>query len=101
MKTFLSCLSHYILDQELEQEEVFKVNNLRKLRKSRGLTQFELAKLCNINPSDISKIENGIFLKPYKKWITSLTAVLEVSEDELFSADDEKNQLENSFRGEA
>jgi len=35
------------------------MNNLKKIRASKKLSQFDVAKLSNINPSDISRIENG------------------------------------------
>lgn len=58
-------------------------NLLRETRLKKGLSQLDLAKLTNIAPTDISRIENG-WLKPYPGWRRKLTEALDVPEDELF-----------------
>lgn len=58
------------------------MNNMRKIRKERGLTQFELAKLSNINPSSISNLESGkIYF--YPGWLKRIAEVLEVDPEEI------------------
>lgn len=59
------------------------MNQVRVYREKKGLTQFELAKRCNIFPADISKIESG-GIRPYPKWRERLSQALEVEEEELF-----------------
>ena len=56
---------------------------LREARTARGLTQLGLAKLCDIAPQDISRIENG-WLRPYPSWRRRLSKALAVPEAELF-----------------
>lgn len=58
-------------------------NNLRKIRKARGLSQFDLAKMADVNPTDISAIENCKKF-PYPAWRRRLSAALEVPENEVF-----------------
>jgi transcriptional regulator with XRE-family HTH domain len=59
------------------------MNNLKKIRTSKKLSQFDLAKLSNIAPSDISRIENGrIYAHP--GWRKRLSEALEVPEDKIF-----------------
>lgn len=58
-------------------------NNLRKVRLDKGLSQFALAKLANIAPSDISQLETGIRY-PFPGWKKRLSKALEVGEEELF-----------------
>lgn len=59
------------------------MNNLRKLRKNKGLSQLKLAFITGISPSEISRIENE-WLKPYPSWRKRLADALEVSEEKLF-----------------
>lgn len=59
------------------------MNTLKQTRTSRGLSQLDLAKLTNIGPAEISRIENG-WLKPYPGWRKRLAKALKVSELELF-----------------
>lgn len=33
--------------------------NVRALRKARGLSQTELAQICNMEPSNLNRLENG------------------------------------------
>lgn len=62
------------------------MNFLKEVRKQRGLSQLTLAKLTNIAPSDISRIENG-WLYPYPGWRKRLAKALGVTEAELFPED--------------
>ena len=59
------------------------MNNLKKVRKEKGLSQLKLAFITGIAPSEISRIENG-WLYPYPGWRKRLAEALKVSERELF-----------------
>lgn len=59
------------------------MNNLKKIRKLKDLSQFDLAKLSNITPSDISRIENNK-LYAHPGWRKRLSKALNVPEDEIF-----------------
>jgi transcriptional regulator with XRE-family HTH domain len=61
-------------------------NLLKEIREKRGLSQLALAKLTDIAPSDISRIENG-WLRPYAGWRERLAKALDVKEKELFPED--------------
>ena len=58
-------------------------NNLKDIRSQQGLSQLDLAKLTNIAPTDISRIENG-WIKPYSGWRKRLAEALNIKESELF-----------------
>jgi DNA-binding XRE family transcriptional regulator len=58
-------------------------NLLKATRLKRGYSQLTLAKLTNIAPTDISRIENG-WLRPYAGWRKRLAEALCVGEAELF-----------------
>lgn len=62
------------------------MNRLKEQRGIKGFSQLTLAKLTNIAPGDISRIENS-WLKPYPGWRKRLSRVLGVSESELFPDD--------------
>ncbi|MFC1875173.1 helix-turn-helix domain-containing protein [Chloroflexota bacterium] len=59
------------------------MNRLKEIRTKRGFSQLTLAKLTNIAPTDISRIENGWVL-PYRGWRKRLARALGVTEKELF-----------------
>ncbi len=59
------------------------MNRLKEVRTSKGFSQLTLAKLTNIAPGDISRIEND-WLRPYPGWRKRLAKALGVSERELF-----------------
>jgi transcriptional regulator with XRE-family HTH domain len=59
------------------------MNLLKEIRIKKGLSQLTLAKLTNIAPTDISRIENG-WLRPYPGWRKRLAKALRVTERELF-----------------
>jgi putative transcriptional regulator len=69
------------------------MNNLREIRKQKGLSQLKLAYITGIAPSEISRIENGV-LKPYPGWRRRLAKALATNEGELFpkSTDGEHGQ---------
>jgi len=60
-----------------------KMNLLKESRTKKGFSQLTLAKLTNIAPTDISRIENG-WLRPYPGWRKRLAKALGVTEKELF-----------------
>jgi len=66
-------------------------NNLREIRKARGLTQFALAKISNVSPADISKIENNL-VKPYPAWRQRIAAALGMPEDKIFPGFEEADK---------
>lgn len=59
------------------------MNSLKEFRTKRGLSQLALAKLTNIAPSEISRIENG-WIRPYPSWRKRFARSLGVTEKELF-----------------
>ncbi len=56
---------------------------LKDLRDKTGMSQHELAESINVNPSYISKLENGIMPPPSKKILVKLAAALNVDKDNL------------------
>lgn len=59
------------------------MNNLKEIRTSKGLSQFDLAKVADITPADISRIENNkIYV--YPNWRKRISEALQVPEDEIF-----------------
>jgi transcriptional regulator with XRE-family HTH domain len=62
--------------------------NLARLRKAKGLSQFELAERCGIPKSTISRIETGALgLSPHKREI--FAGVLEVANRDFYLEGDE------------
>jgi transcriptional regulator with XRE-family HTH domain len=59
------------------------MNNLKNIREMKKLSQFELAKLADITPSDISRIENNK-IYAYPGWRERLANALEVEEKEIW-----------------
>ena len=59
------------------------MNKLKEVRKQLGFSQLTLAKLTNIAPTEISRIENG-WLRPFPGWRKRLAKALDVTEKELF-----------------
>ena len=59
------------------------MNRLKEVRTGKGFSQLTLAKLTNIAPTDISRIENN-WLRPYAGWRKRLARALGVTEKELF-----------------
>ena len=58
-------------------------NNLRDIRKKKGMSQLELSYDTRISPSDISNIERGKQY-PHKGWRKKISKVSEVDEEEIF-----------------
>lgn len=64
------------------------MNNLKKIRQERNMTQFELGIRAGITPTDISRIENDkIFL--YPGWLKKLALALGVEPEEIIKEGDE------------
>jgi transcriptional regulator with XRE-family HTH domain len=59
------------------------MNQLREIRNQKKFSQLTLAKLTDIAPSDISRIENG-WLRPYSGWRKKLAKALGVPEHQIF-----------------
>lgn len=75
-----------IVFKELEFEELVKLNNLAKLRKSKGYTQSKLAELSGVNIRMIQKYESGErdFKKALVQTAIKIADALEVALDEMF-----------------
>lgn len=58
-------------------------NNLRKYRKEKGWSQFELAKRSNIPQSRISQVEHGK-IEAYPGWRKRLSNALRIKEGQIF-----------------
>lgn len=58
-------------------------NKLREYRKKAGLSQFDLAKLADVSPTEISRIETGV-IRPFPAWRKRLAIALKADERELF-----------------
>lgn len=58
-------------------------NNLKDIREKMKLSQFELAKIADITPSDISRIENNK-IYAYPGWRKRLARALKVEEREIW-----------------
>jgi len=65
--------------------EIFQ-SNLRELRKSRGLTQIQLAKKIGISKRAMCYYEKGSKSFPSSEMLLKITEVLECKPDELLSA---------------
>ena len=71
-------------------------NRLRELRKTKGLTQQQLADATGVTQSAISQIENGAPSMDIK-WMRSFARVLECSPADLLTDDDNPDRLRNQF----
>ena len=70
--------------QELEARAKSEFGpKLRDLRNKAGLSQWKLAESINVNPSYISKLENGTMPPPSRKILVKLAAALNIDEDDL------------------
>jgi transcriptional regulator with XRE-family HTH domain len=71
---------------------------LAELRKTRKLTQSQLAELLDVQPAVISRWENGVS-KPQLDYVIKLAEVLEVSFDELLGREhDVRNRAQFEIR---
>ncbi len=60
---------------------------IKKLRQNRGMTKEQVAQYLNISPETISKWEKGKEC-PDKSLVPQLISLFEISEEELFSPDE-------------
>ncbi len=58
------------------------LSSLRELRRNRGLTQRELAKLAEVSPGSVYRLENGL-RGAYPATLRKLAAALEVPTEDL------------------
>jgi DNA-binding XRE family transcriptional regulator len=81
-----SYLISTIIFKELEYEELVKLNNLAKIRKSKGYTQSKLAELSGVNIRMIQKYESGErdFKKALVQTAIKIADALEVALDDMF-----------------
>lgn len=64
------------------------MNSLKEIRTSKELSQFDLAKIADITPADISRIENNkIYV--YPNWRKRISEALQVPEEEIFPDESE------------
>ena len=62
-------------------------NNIKSLRKSKGITQLELAKEIKVSRKTINTVENGVFI-PSTILALKIAKVLQVKVEELFWLED-------------
>lgn len=75
--------------------EIFLIgNNIRRFRKSKGLSQKEVARILNISQSTYSRYENNI-IEPSNKEMDQLCELFEITKYELIV--DEKTAAEHGF----
>ena len=60
-----------------------KLGNIKSLRKSKGITQLELAKEIKVSRKTINTVENGVFI-PSTILALKIAKVLQVKVEELF-----------------
>ncbi|MBC8390576.1 MAG: helix-turn-helix transcriptional regulator [Actinobacteria bacterium] len=60
-------------------------DNIKKIRKKKGLSQDKLAKLADITHTTLVKIESGVNDNPTIKTLKKIADALEVTLDELVS----------------
>lgn len=75
-----------IVFRELDLEEISRLNNLSKIRKSKGFSQSKLAELSGVNIRMIQKYESGErdFKKALVQTAIKIADALNVTLDELF-----------------
>ena len=64
-------------------QQIF-INNLKKIRKERGLSQMALSEMCDTTSNYIGQIEMGRRIPSFEK-IEKIAAVLEIASYELFA----------------
>ena len=69
--------------------------NIRRLRKKKGLSQEKLARLADISNNTLIKIEQEVAKEPTITTVTKIASALEVSIDELVKGNknNEKRKL--------
>lgn len=74
-----------------ESKELFR-QNLKRLRKRKGLNQSHLASMIGVAPNSISNYENGVSTPDFKL-IDKIIKVLDISREELFGLPVEDQRL--------
>ena len=69
-------------------------NRIREIRKSKNIRQFELAEKIGIEPTNLSKIENGVYF-PREDKLRNIIDVLNIDLKDLF--DSEKTETKNEM----
>lgn len=82
------------------KEWVFLNNRLRELRKEKGLTQIELAKLLNVSDRSVGFYETGE-RDPDTDTLKKLADIFGVSIDYLLGRSDTRNSQENKIETKA
>ena len=67
-------------------------NNVRRIRKKKGLSQEKLARLADISLNTLAKIELGFAKKPIIKTVVKLAKALVISLDEIAKENRSKNK---------
>ena len=62
-------------------------NNIKSLRKSKGITQLELAKEIKVSRKTINTVENGVFI-PSTILALKIAKILQVRVEDLFWLED-------------
>ena len=73
---------------------------IKELRESKNIKQFELAEYINIEPTNMSKIENGVYL-PREDKLRKIASVLQVEIRDLFDVEHIRSREELIFAIEA
>jgi transcriptional regulator with XRE-family HTH domain len=63
-------------------------NNIKKIRNDKGMSQTELAELCNVSQAYISYLEDGKKNNPTSGVLTKIAESLGVTINDLFIASD-------------
>ncbi len=63
-------------------------NRLRRIRQEKGISQLRLSYLTGIQPSAISRVENG-HMKAFPGWRKRFALALKVRESDIFGGRDE------------
>ena len=66
---------------------------IKELREARNIKQFELAEHLEIEPTNLSKIENGVYL-PREDKLRKIASVLQVEIKDLFDVDHVRTRSE-------
>jgi len=67
--------------------------NIRKLRKKKGMSQEKLARLADISLNTLTKIESGFAKKPTIQTVQKLAKALEISIDDLVKGEKAEKTL--------
>lgn len=71
---------------------------IKELREARNIKQFQLAEWLDIEPTNLSKIENGVYL-PREDKLRKIASVLQVEIKDLFDVEhiQTRNEVMNSI----